>query len=68
MYHIVVRLLLSACGLGLADYLLEGIRFDHFSTLFWAALLWGVANSIVKPILIFYLAHYLINTRLFISD
>ena len=55
MYHIVVRLLLSACGLGLADYLLEGIHFDHFSTLFWAALLLGVANSIVKPILIFFI-------------
>ena len=54
MYHVIVRLLLSACGLGLADYLLEGIHFDHFSTLFWAALLLGVANSIVKPILIFF--------------
>lgn len=54
MYHIVVRLLLSACGLGLADYLLDGIRFDHFSTLFWAALLLGIANTIVKPILIFF--------------
>lgn len=54
MYHVIVRLLLSACGLGLADYLLDGIRFDHFSTLFWAALLLGVANSIVKPILIFF--------------
>jgi len=53
MYHVIVRLLLSVCGLGLADYLLEGIRFDHFSTLFWAALLLGVANTIVKPILIF---------------
>ncbi|MBK6758194.1 MAG: phage holin family protein [Moraxellaceae bacterium] len=41
MYHMIIRLLLSACGLGLADYLLDGVRFDHFSTLFWAALLLG---------------------------
>ncbi|MBK8325792.1 MAG: phage holin family protein [Moraxellaceae bacterium] len=41
MYHMIVRLLLSACGLGLADYLLDGVRFDHFSTMFWAALLLG---------------------------
>lgn len=54
MYHVLVRLFLSACGLGLADYLLDGIRFDHFSTLFWAALLLGFANSIVRPVLIFF--------------
>jgi putative membrane protein len=54
MYHIIVRLLLSACGLGLADYLLEGVSFDHFSTLFWAALLLGIANSIVRPVLVFF--------------
>lgn len=54
MYHMIIRLLLSACGLGLADYLLDGVRFDHFSTLFWAALLLGVANSIVRPVLIFF--------------
>jgi putative membrane protein len=53
MYHIIVRLLLSVCGLGLADYLLDGIRFDHFSTLFWAALLLGVANTFVRPVLCF---------------
>jgi putative membrane protein len=54
MYHMIIRLLLSACGLGLADYLLDGVRFDHFSTLFWAALLLGVANSIVRPVLVFF--------------
>lgn len=48
----VVRLLLSACGLGLADYLLDGVRFTHFDTLFWAALLLGIANTIVRPLLV----------------
>ncbi len=53
-YQVLIRLLLSVCGLGLADYLLDGVRFDHFSTLFWAALLLGVANTFVRPVLVFF--------------
>ncbi|MBH1970062.1 MAG: phage holin family protein [Moraxellaceae bacterium] len=53
-YQMLIRLFLSVCGLGLADYLLDGIRFDHFSTLFWAALLLGVANTFVRPVLVFF--------------
>jgi putative membrane protein len=52
VYQMLLRLLLSACGLGLADYLLEGVRFTQYSTLFWAALLLGIANTIVRPLLI----------------
>ncbi len=52
MYQMIVRLFLSACGLGLADYFLDGVRVDHFSTLFWAALLLAVANTIVRPLLV----------------
>ena len=51
-YQALVRLMLSVCGLGLADYLLDGIRFERFETLFWAALLLGLANSIVRPLLV----------------
>jgi len=53
-YQMLIRLFLSVCGLGLADYLLDGIRFDQFSTLFWAALLLGVANTFVRPVLVFF--------------
>ncbi|MDP2226544.1 MAG: phage holin family protein [Moraxellaceae bacterium] len=52
MYQILLRLLLSACGLGLADYLIDGVRFAQYSTLFWAALLIGIANTVVRPLLI----------------
>ena len=52
VYQMLLRLLLSACGLGLADYLLEGVNFTQYSTLFWAALLLGIANTIVRPLLI----------------
>ena len=53
-YQMLLRLLLSACGLGLADYLLDGVNFTHYSTLFWAALLLGMANVFVRPLLIFF--------------
>lgn len=52
MYRMIVWLFLSAAGLGLADYLLDGVRFDHFSTLFWAALCLGLANTFVRPVLV----------------
>lgn len=51
-YQMLVRLFLSACGLGLADYLMDGVHFERYGTLFWAALLLGVANVVVKPLLI----------------
>lgn len=52
LYQMLLRLLLSACGLGLADYLFDGVSFTQYSTLFWAALLLGIANTIVRPLLI----------------
>ena len=52
VYQMLRRLLLSACGLGLADYLLDGVNVAQYSTLFWAALLLGIANTIVRPLLI----------------
>ena len=52
VYQMLLRLLLSACGLGLGDYLLDGVNVAQYSTLFWAALLLGIANTIVRPLLI----------------
>ena len=52
VYQMLLRLLLSACGLGLADYLLDGVNVAQYSTLFWAALLLGIANTIERPLLI----------------
>lgn len=51
-YQMLLRLLLSACGLGLADYLFDDVSFADFSSLFWAALLLGIANTVVRPLLI----------------
>lgn len=52
LYQMVLRLLLSAAGLGLAAVWLDGVHVSHASTLFWAALLLGIANSVVRPVLI----------------
>ncbi|HEX6590572.1 MAG TPA: phage holin family protein [Moraxellaceae bacterium] len=52
LYQMVIRLLLSAAGLGLASVWLDGVHVAKPSTLFWAALLLGLANTIVRPVLI----------------
>lgn len=53
LYNMAIRLLLSAAGLGLAAYFLDGVHVDRPITLFWAALLLAVANTVVRPVLIF---------------
>ncbi len=52
LYQMVLRLLLSAAGLGLASVWLDGVHVAQPSTLFWAALLLGMANTVVRPLLI----------------
>lgn len=54
LYQMVLRLLLSAAGLGLAAVWLDGVHVDRPATLFWAALLLGVANTVVRPVLILF--------------
>ncbi len=48
----VARALITAFGLWIADLLLPGIRFDGALPLFLAALLLGVVNAIVRPIVV----------------
>lgn len=52
MYNVLVRLMLSAAGLGLATVLLDGVKVDQASTLFWAAVCLALANLIVRPVLV----------------
>lgn len=54
LYQMLLRLLLSAAGLGLAAVWLDGVHVTQPSTLFWAALLLGLANTIVRPVLILF--------------
>ena len=52
MTAFVVRMTFAALGLWLATVLVGGIHIDRPLTLVLSALLLGVANAIVKPILI----------------
>ena len=51
MRGFILRLLITAFGLWLADELLAGIRFDSSASLFVAALLLGLVNAIVRPVI-----------------
>lgn len=53
MFGFLARVLITAFGLWLADVWLSGVRFDGAVALFLAAALLGVANAIVRPIVIF---------------
>ncbi len=54
IYNILLRLLLSAAGLGLASVWLDGVQVAQPSTLFWAALCLGLANFFVRPVLVLF--------------
>jgi putative membrane protein len=49
----VLRLFISAFSLGLASRLIPGFYIADWSTLFLAAILLGVVNAVVKPVLVF---------------
>jgi len=48
----LARLFITGLGLLLADLLLSGVRFDGALSLWLAALLLGVINAFVRPLLI----------------
>jgi len=52
MAGIIVRTLIIALGLGLATALLPGVQIDGAGTLLVAALLLGLVNAIIRPLLI----------------
>ena len=46
----VIRLLICALGLWVAQEVVPGIRIDDAQTVFLAALLLGIVNAVVRPI------------------
>ena len=54
MIGFILRLLITAAGLWLADFLLSGIRIDSITTLVIAALLLGIVNALVRPLVVFF--------------
>ncbi len=53
MRSFLARVLVTAFGLWMADQLLAGIRFDSAGSLWIAALLLGVVNAVVRPVVFF---------------
>jgi len=47
-----VRFFITACGLMVAAWLLDGIYLDSALSLFLAALALGVVNAIVRPVML----------------
>ena len=52
MKRFIVKTLITALGLALAAIVVPGIRIDSFGTLFFAALLLGVVNAVIRPVLL----------------
>ena len=52
MRGILVRMLVTAGGLWLASALLPGVEITGYGTLLLAALLYGLVNAVVRPIII----------------
>jgi putative membrane protein len=48
----LIRTLISALGLWIASKLVSGLHFDSPGTLLLAALLLGVVNAVVRPLLV----------------
>jgi putative membrane protein len=48
----IARILITAFGLWVADVALKGVWFDGWQALFVAALLLGVVNAIIRPIVV----------------
>ena len=47
-----VRLFISTCGLLIAAWLLDGVHFGGILSLLFAALVLGLVNAIVRPIVL----------------
>jgi len=52
MRGFLVRLLITALGLWVADKLLAGLAFDSTRALIVSALLLGVVNAVIRPIML----------------
>jgi putative membrane protein len=52
MRGIIVRTLVIAAGIGAAAWLIPGVQVDGFGTLLLAALLMGLVNAVIRPLLV----------------
>jgi putative membrane protein len=52
MVGILVRILIITAGLWLADFLLSGVHADSAGTLLGAAVLLGLVNALIRPVIV----------------
>ena len=52
MLHFLLRAVFAAFGLAIASRLVPGVTYDTPTTLFLAALLLGVVNALLRPLLV----------------
>lgn len=52
MRGILIRILIIAGGLWLADTLVPGVRADGPAALIWAAVVLGVVNAVIRPVVV----------------
>jgi len=54
MIGLIVRLFINAFALVLVTLIVPGFRLANFSTAIWASLVWGLVNTLVRPIFSFF--------------
>ena len=67
---LLIRILLSALAVVILANILPGVGVDSYTTAIIVAIVLGLLNFIVKPILVIltYLAHYNINIGLILTN
>ena len=50
--NVLIRLLINSAALWVADVIFSGIHFRNFTTLLIAAIIFGLLNALLKPVLI----------------
>ncbi|HWQ88718.1 MAG TPA: phage holin family protein [Desulfitobacteriaceae bacterium] len=54
MTKLLLRLFLNAAALFLTTLLVPGLHLEGLATAIWAALVWGLVNTLIRPILSFF--------------
>lgn len=52
--NLIIRWFINAVALGIAGFIISGIRFAELNDLLLAAALFGILNTFIKPILIIF--------------
>lgn len=53
MRNFIIRLIINAIALGVAAWAITGIEVSSLAVLLWVALIFGLVNALIKPIVAF---------------